>query len=62
MENFDFCLIFLISKFFSSIDFFHMIFYLVVLPSLEFGIGHDLRFLSYSYTHIFFKFINKSKN
>ena len=34
MENFDFCLIFLISKFFSSIDFFHMIFYIVILPSL----------------------------
>ena len=42
--------------------FFHMFFYPVVLPSLEFGIGHDLGFLCYSYTHIFFKFINKSRN
>ena len=39
-----------------------MFFYPVVLPSLEFGIGHDLGFLWYSYTHIYFKFINTSRN
>ena len=29
---------------------------------LELGLGHDLGFLCYSYTHIFIKFINKSRN